>query len=88
MTANVTCTVKARRLLRNPHSLSAGPDSHNLPVETYNLNSKVPKQTHQVHHLASRTAFSNNLTSHRKTAVLLKLSNLTFAELLTSMGKI
>ena len=47
-----------------------------LAVQTYNLNSKLPTQTHQLHRLDSRTAFSNTITSHRKTAVLLKLSNL------------
>jgi len=31
-------------------------------------------QTHQLHHLASGTAFSNTITSHRKTPVLLKLN--------------
>jgi len=56
-----------------------------LAVQTYNLNSKLPTQTHQLHHLASRTAFSNTITSHRKTAVLLKPSNVTFAEFFTSI---
>jgi len=59
-----------------------------LAVETYNLNSKLPTQTHQLHHLASKSAFSSLTTSHRKTAVLLKLSNVTFAEFLTSMAKV
>jgi len=45
-------------------------------------------RTHQLHHLASRMAFSNTITSHRKTAVLLKLSNLTFAEFFTSIVKV
>jgi len=30
MTANVTCTVEERRLLRKPHCLSAGSDSLSL----------------------------------------------------------
>jgi len=33
-----------------------------------NLHSmKLPMQTQQLHHLASRTVFSNTITSHRKT---------------------
>jgi len=35
-----------------------------LAIETYNLNSKLPTETHQLHHLASRTAFSSIVTSH------------------------
>jgi len=53
-----------------------------LAVQTYNLNSKLPTQPHQLHHLASRTAFSNTITSHRKPAVLWKLSNVTFCRVL------
>ena len=48
-----------------------------LAVQANNLNSTLPTQTHQLHHLASRTAFSNTVTSYRKTAILLKLSNVT-----------
>jgi len=42
-----------------------------LAVETYNLNSKLPTKIHQVHHPASRTSFSDTITSCRKTAVIL-----------------
>jgi len=48
-------------------------------VEGYTLNSELPTQTHQLHHCSSRTSFSDTITSYRKTSVLLKLSNVTFA---------
>jgi len=50
--------------------------------------SKVPTQTHQLHYLASRTRFSDTITSYRKMSVLLKQSNLNFAEFFTSRDKI
>jgi len=40
-------------------------------------------QTHQLHYLISRTLFSDSITSYRKTSVVLKLSNFTFAEFFT-----
>ena len=49
---------------------------------------KVPTQTHQLHYPASRTSFSDTITSSRKTEVVLKLSNVPFAEFFTSTAKI
>jgi len=37
-----------------------------LGVQTYNLSSKLSTQTHQLHHLASRTPFSYACTCYRK----------------------
>jgi len=45
-----------------------------LAVKTYNMNSKLPTQTHQLHHLAS-TFVLIPLRHIENTAVLLKLSN-------------
>jgi len=59
-----------------------------LAVLTDNLSSKLPTQTHQLHYPASKTSFSDTITSCRKTAVVLKLSNLTFAEFFTSTAKV
>jgi len=36
ITANITCTVEERRLLRNPHYLSAGSDSLHLQFKPTN----------------------------------------------------
>jgi len=64
--------------------LSAGTDSlflqfrptiWTLTYSTYAL------QTHQLHYLASRTSFSDTVTSYRQTTVLLKLSNFTFCRI-------
>jgi len=81
-------TVKRRRLLRNSRYLSVGSDSLHLQFKTYNLSSKLPTQAHQLHYSASRTSFCDTITSYRKTAVVLKLSSLTFAEFFTSTAKI
>ena len=52
-----------------------------VEVQAYNLRSKLPTQAHQLRFLASRTSSSDSITSYRKTSVLLKLINVTFAEL-------
>jgi len=76
MTANVTCTVEQRRLLRNSRCLLAGSDSLSvLAVQTDNLSSLLPTQTHQLHRSTSRTSFFDTITSCRETAVVLDLSN-------------
>jgi len=58
-----------------------------LGIQTDNLSSKLPVKTHQLHYPASRTSFSDTITSYRKTSVLLKLCNVAFAEFLTSIAK-
>jgi len=50
--------------------------------------SQLPTQAHWLHHLTSRTWYSDTVTSYTKTSVLLKLINLTFAEIFTSPAKI
>ena len=55
MTANVTTTVEERRFYET-HIAYRLALIHSIAVQTYNLNSKSPTQTHQLHHLASRTA--------------------------------
>jgi len=44
---------------------------HSTSVQTDNLGSKLPTQTHELHYPASRTSFSYTVTSCRKTAVVL-----------------
>jgi len=61
---------------------------HSIAVQTNNLSSKLLTQAHQLHNPASRTSFSDTITSCRKTAVVLKLSNVTFAEFFTSTAEI
>jgi len=40
---------------------------HCVAVQTDNLSSKLPAKTHQLHHPAARTSFSDTITSCRKT---------------------
>jgi len=47
---------------------------HSTAVQTDNPSSKLPTKTNQMHHPASRTSFSDTITSWRKTAIVLKLS--------------
>jgi len=61
---------------------------HSIAVQKNNLISKLPTKTHQMHHPASRTSFSDTITSCRKTAVVLKLSKVIFAEFFTLTAKI
>jgi len=61
---------------------------HSIAVQTNNLISKLPTKTQQMHHPASRTSFSDTIMSCRKTAVVLKLSIVIFAEFFTSTAKI
>jgi len=73
MTANVKYTLEQRRLTKL--TLPVGWLRFILlAVQTDNLISKLPTQTHQLHYFASRMSFSDTVTSCRKTAVLLKLS--------------
>ena len=58
-----------------------------LAVQASNLNSELPTQAHQLRYLASRTSISDTITWYRKTSILLKLSNVTFAEFFTSPAK-
>jgi len=44
---------------------------HPIAVRTDNLSSKLLTKTPQMHHPASRTSFSDTITSCRKTAVVL-----------------
>jgi len=61
---------------------------HSIAVQTDNLCSKLLTKTHQMHHPASKTSFSDTITSCRKTAVVLKLSKVIFAEFFTLTAKI
>jgi len=61
---------------------------HSIAVQTDNLSSKLLTNTHQMHHPASRTSFSDTIMSCRKTAVVLKLSKVNFAEFFTLTAKI
>jgi len=63
---------------------------HSTAVQTDNLSSKLLMNTHQMYHPASRTSFSDTMTitSCRKTAVVLKLSKVIFAEFFTLTAKI
>jgi len=63
---------------------SSGSDFLYLQFNLYNLNSKSPTQTHQLHYPASIESFSDTIMSCRKMAVALKQSNVTFAEFFTS----
>jgi len=56
---------------------------HSISVHTDNLSSKLLTKTHQMHHPASRTPFSDTITSWIKTAVVVKLSKVIFAEYFT-----
>ena len=57
---------------------------HSIAVQTDNLSSKLLTKTHKP---ASRTSFSDSITSCRKTAVVLKLSKVIFAEFFTLTAK-
>jgi len=87
MTANDKQTVEQWRLLRNSRSLSAGSDSLQCSSNRQS-ELKALKKTPQMHHPASRTSFSDTITSCRKTAVVLKQSKVIFAELFTLSAKI
>jgi len=56
-----------------------------LAVQTDNLSSKLPTQTHQ--DPTSRTSSSDTITSCRKTAAVLKMNKVIFAEIFTSTAK-
>jgi len=58
-----------------------------LAVETCSLSSKLPMKIDQLHYPASRTSISDNITSYRKTAVVLKLRKVIFAKFFTSTAK-
>jgi len=53
---------------------------HTIAIHTDNLSSKLLTKTHQMHHPVSRTSFADTIASCRKTAVVLKLSKVIFAE--------
>ena len=61
-----------------------------LAVHTYNLSSKLVTQTHQLHYQLQERHFPTLFTirSCEKTAVALKLSNVTFAGFFASTAKI
>ena len=80
------CTVEQRRIHEN-HVAYRWLLFTLLAVETYNLSSKLPTKTHQLHYPASRTSFSGIITSCRKTAVVLKLRKVIFAKFFTSTAK-
>jgi len=61
---------------------------HSIAVQTDNLSSNLLEKTHQMHHPASRTSFSDTITSCRKTIVGLKQSEVIFKEFFTLTAKI
>jgi len=83
MAVNFNCTVEQRKLLRYHIALIHS----TITVQAYNLSSKLPVQTNQLLYLASRTSFSDAITSYRKIAVVLKLSYVTFADFFSSTAK-
>jgi len=90
MTANVKCPIEQSSQPSTKHKLPIGWHwfTTALAVQGYNLSSKLPTPTHQLHYIKSRTSLSENIMSYRKTSVLLKLSNVTLAEIFTSTTKI
>jgi len=84
-------TVEQTRLLRNSRCLSASSASLYLQCQVDNLVSKLPTQTHQLHYSAFKNVISRDsdtLTLCRKTAVVLKLSYIIFAQFFNSTTKI
>jgi len=61
---------------------------HSIVVYVDNLSSKLLTKTHQMHRSASSTSFSDTITSCGKTAVVLKLSKVIFADYFTLTAKI
>jgi len=61
---------------------------HSIAIQIDNLNSKSLTKTQQMHHPTSKTSFSDTITLYRKTAVVLKLSEVIFAEFFTLPAKI
>ena len=89
MTANVTCTVEqTSQTSYETHIAYRLAWFVLLAVQAYNLSSELPTQTHQMDYLASRMSFSDIVTPYRKTSLLMKLSNVNFAEFFTSPAKI
>jgi len=81
MTTNVKYTVEQRRLLRNSRCLLTDSGSLYLQFKpTVWAQSYPRKHTNCTSPLQERH-FSDGITSCRKTAVMLKLSNVTFAVL-------
>ena len=64
-----------------------GSKNGNFAVQTGKLSSKVTHANATSAQPASRTSFSDTTMSCKKTAVLLKLSNVTFAEFFTLTAK-
>jgi len=69
MTANVKYMVEQRRLLRSSRSLSAGSDSLYLPFKP-TISAQSYPRTPQQHYPASRTSFSDKITSCKKTTII------------------
>ena len=77
MTANVQETVEHRRLAKL--TLPIGSLWFTLlKVQTDNLNSKLPTQTQQLRHPASRTSFSDNTTSYGKNSICTEAEQRSF----------
>jgi len=57
-----------------------------LAAEIDNLSSKLPTKTRQLHYPASRTSFSDTITSCKNIAVVLKLKKVIIAKF-TSTAK-
>jgi len=89
MTPNIDWTVEQRsQSFYETHCLSTGTDSLNLKFKctsgTLNAHVNTPTALDSLHVLP----FSDTITSYRKTSVLQKLINITFAEFFTSHAKI
>jgi len=87
MTANVMWPILNKVDLWNSRCLSADSDSLYLLFKPTIWDQSYPCK-HQLPYPASRTSFSNTITSCRKTDVVLKLRNVTFAEFFPSSAKI
>jgi len=90
MTANVKQTVEQWSDFYETHVAYRLALIHSTAVHTDNLSSKLsyPRKRTKCTTPASRTSFSDIITSCRKTAVVLKLSKAIFAEFFTLTAKI
>jgi len=89
MTANTKYTFEQSRLLQNSRCLSVGSDSLYLQLKpTIRAQSYRRKHTNCTTALQERYFPTQLRHGMQKTAIVLKLSNVTFAELFTSTAKI
>jgi len=59
-----------------------------LAIQTYNLSSKLPTQTHQLHYLASRTSPYGTITQYKKNSSFIETEQRYLCRVLTATAKI